>query len=699
MVVFMINAAKRRRMHGAFRAGGLFIKVPGVYLARRSDPFRLFSKVPMYRRCLFLAATLVLAMPAPGQRTTTAEGPLSERRVSYTMDVDLDPEARTVAGTQRITWRNPDRVPVDELQFHLYLNAFRDERSTFMKESGGVHRGFSVQGQEVWGGVEIHRMAIVPDAAALPAYAVPDAADLTDRMTFIQPDDGNADDRTVLSVKLPRAVAPGETIALEVDFTARMPQIFARTGWALSDQGNPFFMVAQWFPKLGVYEVPGQRYVPADAPQGQWNTHQFHANSEFYADFGTYEVTMTVPDGYVVGASGVRVAEAAADGRRRLTYRADDVHDFAWTASPDFREYTDTWRHVNLRLLLQPAHEAQAARHFDAVKAALERYAAWVGAYPYTTLTLVDGIGGSNGMEYPTLITCGTVYGLPAWARAVEVVTVHEFGHQYFYGMMASNEFEEAWLDEGMNSYLEARIMDDAYGPASVFDLPFLAIGDRGMQRLMYTKNRPGTGALFTWSWKYRFPGDYNKASYAKPATVMNTLERYLGWETMHRILRTYYDRWRFRHPATRDFIAVAEEVAGKDLGWFFDQYVYGTAVVDYAVDAVTNEAVADSTYRSTVRVQRKQDGTFPQTLRVRFEDGTGETATWDGRDPWHTFSFTHTTPVVEAYLDPEDVVMLDVNRLDNRRVVASENGFARGEQLKFTTRFQQVLYFVAGLF
>src|SRR5690606_12557077 len=186
--------------------------------------------------------------------------------------------------------------------------------------------------------------------------------------------------------------------------------------------------------KLGVYEVPGQRYVPADAPRGQWNTHQFHANGEFYADFGTYEVTLTTPAGYVVGATGVRVAEAAGEGTQTVTYRAEDVHDFAWTASNDFLEYTDTWRHVQLRLLLQPEHRGQAQRHFDAAKAALEYFDEWVGPYPYTTLTLVDGIGGSNGMEYPTFITCCTTHGLPEGLRAHEVVTIHAFDHQYFHG-------------------------------------------------------------------------------------------------------------------------------------------------------------------------------------------------------------------------------------------------------------------------
>ena len=652
------------------------------------------------KRAVCLLMGLALAAPAFAQKTTIYDEPLSERRVAYTINVSLDPEARTVRGTERIAWRNPDAVPVDSLQFHLYLNAFKNNQSTFMRESGGMHRGFSADQEDRWGGVIIHSMKVVlPDAPLLASAYRTEDADLTDRLVYLHPDDDNTDDQTVAAVPLPQPVQPGETIFLEVEFESIMPRIVARTGWNDKADGTPFFMVAQWFPKLGVYEVPGQRYVPEDAPRGQWNTHQFHQNSEFYADFGTFDVTIDVPEDYVVGASGVRVDETTAGGRRTVVYRADDVHDFAWTTSPAFLEYTDTWRHVNLRLLLQPEHEGQAQRHFDAAKLALEKFDEWVGEYPYTTLTLVDGLGGSNGMEYPTLITCGTAYLLPGWMRSLEIVTIHEFGHQYFYGMLASNEFEEAWLDEGMNSYVETRIMDEAYAPGSAVSLPGLRLDDGPGQRTFYAKATPSRGALFTRSWEYEVDLDYGKASYMKPATVMRTLEHYLGWETMRQFLRTYYQRWRFRHPTTRDLQDVAEEVSGQDLDWFFDQFVYGTAVVDYAVDTLQVEAVEGAGYKSEVRLERREDGIFPQTLRVRFEDGTTEDVAWDGTAPSQTFTFETPTPVVEAYLDPDNAVWLDVNRLNNRRVLNASNLFARKQQFKVVVWAQQLFYLIGSFF
>ena len=635
-------------------------------------------------RLLLLGWLLGWILVPPSHAQDTLQ---SRRRVAYRIDATLHPETRTVTGTELVTWRNPADHPVGELQFHLYLNAFRNERSTFMRESGGRHRGFAAD-STAWGGITIDRLRLT---STLPAVT------LTDRLRFIQPDDDNEDDRTVAALTLPRPVPPGGTATLRIEFTAKLPKIFARTGWVEKYDGSLFFMVAQWFPKLGVYEVPGQRYVPEDAERGAWNTHQFHANSEFYADFGTYDVTMTVPQDYVVGATGRRVRERSTDSTRTLTYHAQNVHDFAWTASPEFEVYTDQWRGVKLRLLLQPEHDGQVQRHFEAAKTGMRYFSEWVGEYPYGTLTLVDGLGGSNGMEYPTLITCGTTYMLPSWLRFLEMVTIHEFGHQYFYGLIASNEAEEAWLDEGINSYLEGRIMDTAYGPGSMIDLPGLRVSGFEVHHAGYAENNPSQGVTYQRSWRYH--GGYAKASYSKPATVLRTLERYLGWPTMQELLHTYYRRWRFRHPTTRDFIQVAEDVSGEDLGWFFDQFIYGTEVVDYAVDSIVVER-PDSLrggYVSEVRVRRQDDGIFPMPLRVRFEDGRTQTLAWDGKAQWKTFAFTSSAPVVEAFLDPKHVAWLETDRLDNRKVRPPRSVLARKQQFKFTVWLQQFFQLMTG--
>ena len=655
------------------------------------------------RMCALFLVFIVLACGSVcvGQASIVPDSPLSDRRVSYHIQARLDPDSKTIDGVQRLTWKNPDKVAVGELQFHLYLNAFKDSLSTFMVESSGAHRGFSSTVEDPWGGMTVNRMRIVDnnESDELPVGSSGNSSiDITENIRFIQPDDNNDRDQTVISVQLPEPIQPGETISLDIDFESKLPEIIARTGWKMKSNDSLFVLVAQWFPKLGVYEVPGQRYVPASAPSGQWSTHQFHANSEFYADFGSYTVDISVPSHYKVGATGNRVNEEVRNGLRTVRFEAHDVHDFAWTASGDLLTFEDQWEHVNLKLLIQPEHVDQVERHFDAAKTGLKYFNDWVGPYPYDTLTLVDGIGGSNGMEYPTFITCGTMYKLPAWVRSLELVTIHELGHQYFYGMLASNEAEEAWLDEGINSYLEMHIMDTAYGNGSVVDLPWVKVNDRDVQRLGYVASNPDRGAIFTKSWMYAQKSDYGKASYFKPATVLATLEGYLGWDVMQEVLRTYYSEWRFRHPTTRDFIGVVEEVAGEDLDWFFDQFIYSTNVVDYAVGDIEIDREG-SDIVSNFSVLRLGDGVMPLTVRGLFADGTHEDLVWNGEESKKTFSFAKEVALEEVHIDPDDNVWLDIDRLNNRKRVTPETKFAKQHFLNTMIWLQHFFQIASGVF
>ncbi len=235
-----------------------------------------------------------------------------------------------------------------------------------------------------------------------------------------------------------------------------MPRPFARTGAI----GN-FFFIAQWFPKLGVLEEQG------------WNCHQFHSSTEFFSDYGVYDVRLTVPRGWTVGATGVqRDASDNADRTTTHRYYQEDVHDFAWTTSPAYVERTARFEHpalpaVALRLLLQPEHGGQADRHFNAARTALKHYGEWFGPYPYGHLTIVDPAyqSDADGMEYPTLITAGTRWLLPREVTysGPEEVVIHEAGHQWWYGIVGNNEFEDAWLDEGINTFATARAMEQDY--------------------------------------------------------------------------------------------------------------------------------------------------------------------------------------------------------------------------------------------
>ena len=319
--------------------------------------------------------------------------------------------------------------------------------------------------------------------------------------------------------------------------------------------------------------------------------------------FRSLSVEITVPDQFIVGATGRRTAERKnPDGTRTLTYVQEDVHDFAWTACPDFVEFRERFTladpavDTEMIFLVHKAHLGSKERYVRSLRQGLEFYSRHYGPYPYGTITLVDpapGATAAGGMEYPTLFTSMTTSYMPAGVRLPEMVTIHEFGHGYWYGIVGSNEFEEAWLDEGINSYSEAKAMAQYYGPeGSLIDFGALRVSDIQYQRFSVI----GSGRfdpILRNSWEYLSGGSYSLNVYSKASLMLLTLERVLGEETMAKVMKTYYERWKFRHPTSADFVQAAEDASGRDLKWFFDQALHSPDKLDYAIGSLASEEAA----------------------------------------------------------------------------------------------------------
>ena len=606
------------------------------------------------------------------------ETPLSPRIANYQIEVLLDTEEKTLTGKQLLTWRNTSNKPAAELRFHLYLNGFRNLESTFML--GYSQRGRFLTRKDGWGFIDVTQVRRITnvkvDQPMLLAKAeLAPNIDLTSRMAFIQPDiPEHINDKSVISIKLDEPLQPNKTIFLLMDFMAGLPDpAIERTGAKAE-----YFMVGQWFPKIGVFSNDG------------WYCHQFHANSEFFADFGVYDVAITIPNENLLGATGLETAvKQHENGTATHYYHAEDVHDFAWATSPEFREYRGKAQDVDIRVLIQPDHEDLAARHVEAAKIAVQYYQDWYGDYPYPNLTIIDprrSARRTGGMEYPTLITTDSKYGLPDGVRTLEQVIIHEFGHNYFYHLLASNEAEESWLDEGITSYTEAQIMQAEYGPQGDWlDVLGLQINNVDYQRTQYLFF-PDLDPTLQKSWQYYSEISYAINSYAKPATFLTTLQNYLGQDVMLRIMRAYVEQWRFRHPTTKDFVALASEVSKQDLSWFFDQAIYTNKVLDYAVDQIKSVPIstktvenspADSTglatdqlYQNDIDLRRRGQFVFPVELQLVFANGDTLMEHWDGKSLWKKFRIVRNSKLVSAVIDPHNKVLLDINMTNNSKLV-----------------------------
>jgi hypothetical protein len=349
----------------------------------------------------------------------------------------------------------------------------------------------------------------------------------------------------------------------------------------------------------------------------------------------------------------------------------------------------------------------------------------------------------AGGMEYPTLFTTMGSWFFPRGLRMPEMVTIHEFGHGYWYGMVASNEFEEAWLDEGINSYSEIKAMDRYYGSdRSMVDIGPVKISDLVQSRAS-VMGASRLDPIIKKSWEFYSSGSYGANVYQKAAVTLLTLEGYLGEDVMGRVMKTYFERWKFKHPRSEDFFAVAEGVSGRDLDWFFDQFFRSPDKLDYAVgtirsDAVdeaqgksgagqgaAEEAVADKKdaektaadeaaqkeaaqakksapaaapkmYKSEVTIVRRAELVFPQEVLIVFEDGTEARETWDGKDRWKRFEYTRPSRLKMACIDPGHKIPLDVNQLNNSRLMKPEKTPVFRHALGAMLVFQKILTFVS---
>jgi hypothetical protein len=549
--------------------------------------------------------------------------------VDYVLRATLDPAAHTVAGSGTIHFRNTSTQPLRELWLHLYLNAFKNERSYFLRERVG---GRGSEPPQSWGSIDIRKLALrEPDGTS---------TDLLNQMELKRPGD---EDETDARVPLPREVEPGASIDIDVTFDDKLPTIVERTGYR-----DHFHMVGQWFPKIARLE-----------PDGTWAHFPFHHLSEFYADFGTYDVTIDVPAAYTVGATGPVVESHVAGGRRIERHVQGDIHDFAWTAWDRWQKRRETIDGVDVTVLYPPGFDGVADRDLAAVRFALPYESSRYGRYPYAVLTVVhpqDDASEAGGMEYPTLITSDGPWYTPPQVLVPEIVAVHELGHQWFYGLVATNEAAWPFLDEGLNQFAETDAMAKWRGPGSAASLWGLEVGDAAIQAVASNKavqDEPVAQPAHSFS----SGANYGRLVYSRTAAVLDTLKRVYGDDAVGGALGQYARRFRFQHPGPEQLLGVFQQMMGADAAATLRAALFDKGWVDYAVDDVRER---------TVLVRRRGTLSFPVDVELVGEDGSKKRETWDGAGESKVFAWSGPGALRAAVVDPDGRITIDANLENN---------------------------------
>ncbi len=497
-----------------------------------------------------------------------------QQRVSYEIRADLDTEEHSLRAVEYLTYYNNSPDVLETLYIHLYANAYRDLNTVYAEETKRLGR---------YGEAKFFKLRETERGYIDIINVIHDNRSLKFEIQ-----------ETIMAIFLNEPMKSGDTLVLRFDFYLKIPKQFSRLGYK-----DKHYEVVQWYPKICVFDEDG------------WHRDSYHAIGEFYGEFGCFDVEISLPANYVVAATGERIDSLdkefidllSLSGERlhiksetkTVRFHAENVHDFAWVCDPDFLVKRHEVDDITLFIFCLRQNEKKWRNAGSYAIDAVKRYNQWYGKYPYENLSVVNGYYSAGGMEYPQLVIISS--GEDWLTRQFEEVIIHEIGHQWFYGILGSNEMDEAWLDEGFTTYTQIRYFEDKYGKEnSLFKIPFLPpLSDRYYNKLIYyiTQTNDLEKPILTSAYEHiDVPMSYFNSAYAKPALFLFNLEGIIGRQRFDLILKRYFLDYRFRHPRTEDFIRICEEESGQNLRSLFSQFLSTTDYADWAVKGVKAHSV-----------------------------------------------------------------------------------------------------------
>lgn len=619
---------------------------------------------PFRSICAGTLLTLAFLFPHPN------EAEAWQQSVHYRMQIRLITESHSYKGSQQLIYVNNSRDTLTEVYYHLFYNAF--------KPGSAMDRRDDIPGSG-WKGID--RLRVDQQGDVRIGSLRQDGTELAFDVN-----------ETVLKAGLAAPLLPGDSTMLQMEWTTQIPRIRRRGGW-LNGEGIEYSM-SQWYPKLAEYDRNG------------WHPDEY-VDREFYGVFGTFDVEITLPAEYVVGGTGtvtnpdevrcgyeVRGRDtlilhpASGTGLKTWKFHAENVHDFAWVAD---REYVHQIVHSNgtpihllyQRFLVNDQHITGWNYAGYWTSEILAYFSERFGEYAWPQFTVTQA--GDGGMEYPMLIMITGYRGSSSLYRVI----AHELGHMWYYGMMANNETQEAWLDEGLTQFLtdEADRGLNGENLRNPYD---------GITRVVYPWDRSRwndispyyslaiTGyaePLNTFHDRFR-EGATAAQVYSKGEAVVRQLQYMFGDSLFDAAMRRYYRDWRFRHPSARDFERSMEKASGMRLDWFFNQWIGSTKTCDYALTGLESDGASNGDWQTTIELRNEDEIIMPLDIVLTYADGSTETANipveewkkpgvdrslpaWFWVDRTYSATFPTRGEVVRAEIDPSGS-LLDLDRTNN---------------------------------
>ena len=555
------------------------------------------------RRVVFQAFFLLGAasMLMAQEKANRSDNERWQQRVNYYMEIDMNVETNRFQGVQKLDYTNNSPEDLNMVFYHLYFNAFQPGSMMDV-------RSRTIQDPDRRVGDRISKLSDDEIGYQKIFSLKKDGIDLQYEVVG-----------TILEVKLDSPIKPGQTVTFDMTFEGQVPVQIRRTG---RDNAEGIrYSMAQWFPKMAEYDYQG------------WHADEY-IGREFYGVWGDFELKLSIDKNYVVGGTGYlqnpleighgyenpgdNVNQKIVDGKLTWHFIAPDVHDFMWAADPEYLHNKLTMKNDTVLHFFH--QEGQNSDNWEKLRPLTEmsfEYAnKYFGQYPYKQFSVIQG--GDGGMEYPmsTLITGnrGSLLG----------VTIHESMHDWYHGVLGSNEALHPWMDEGFTSYASSRISQHISMTTKGESAPvptIETIGSRSGQGSYLRSAASGNEeAMSTHSDHYDLNGIYSAAAYGKGAVWMSQMGYVIGEEARDRGLLEYFNRWKFKHPNPNDVLRVMEDVSGLELDWYNEYFVFTTKQVDYGIKDVVGED-----QKTKVTLERVKKMPMPMDVVVTYTDGTKE--------------------------------------------------------------------------
>jgi hypothetical protein len=548
-----------------------------------------------------------------------------QQHVEYTIEVRLDDENHYLLGEISFVYHNQSDSALRRLYFHLWPNAYKNRKTSFCRHQlENDNLNFYYAPKKKRGYIDSLQFTVEGKKA--------NWSFITGDHPLLNTIEGDAFARNlkeiteIAAVELPQPLLPGQKITLQTPFRVKLPQTFSRLGHIERQ-----YQITQWYPKPVVFDTYGWRPMP------------YLDQGEFYSEWGKFTVAISLPSQYKIAATGVlqkQTPDPLYKSNTIYRYFADSVHDFAWFCDPDYIIDQDTLqlpgshRIIRVQALYKPEEKKYWQKATQYIKEAIYWYSQLVGEYPYPQATAVSAaLGAGGGMEYPMI----TVIGNTSGASTLRRVIVHEIGHNWFYGILASNERLHPWLDEGLNSYYENRIMDILEGKTTYTpDLPIKQKFQTELKRsqkskILLTGDLTSTPPLTQLAYKFaestgriqplNLPANwytkinYGLIVYTKSVFALNFLENYLGQQQYDNCMKAYFEQWKFKHPYPKDLKNVFEQTSQKDLAWFFDGLLNTKRVIDFKIKNVERRQ-----NRLHIAIQNKSGLLLPAAIAIQDE-------------------------------------------------------------------------------